>query len=73
VTYQGLKGRKGKATRLELEAEIGDDLSLDSPDVSQKKLAIMDQLSEYLLNNFKLTASPESKYESGVRLTVLPQ
>lgn len=73
VTYEGLKGRKDKATRLELEAEIGDDLNLDSNEVTQKKLVLMDRLSDYLAKKFLLQPSPESKYESGVQLTVLPK
>lgn len=71
VKYTGLIGREGQARRLELEAELNDDLTQDTPEAVRAKLALMDELSRVLGARFGLTPSPESKYESGIQLTVL--
>lgn len=71
VSYRGLVKEEGKAARLELEAEMGDEIQHESSETANAKLYLMDQLSRYLEREFGLLPSPESKYESGVQLTVL--
>jgi hypothetical protein len=69
VKYTRLIGAQKVSARLELEAELNDDLTLDSPKNAKSKLKLMDELSRFLAEEFDLTASPESKYEAGMALT----
>jgi ABC-type phosphate/phosphonate transport system substrate-binding protein len=72
VKYRGLVGKEKKASRLELEIEIIGDLSLDTPSIARQKLDFLNQLAAQLMARYELVPSPESKYESGVKLTILP-
>jgi hypothetical protein len=71
VKYRGLVGRKGKAIRLELEIEVIDDLLADKRKAQRDKLALVNAVTEHFAREFGLVPSPESKFESGVQLTIL--
>jgi hypothetical protein len=71
VKYTGLVGAKGQARRLEFEAEMNDDLAAETPDAARAKLHLLKELTQYIERELGLKPSPESKYESGVALTVL--
>lgn len=70
VLFRGLTGRKEQAEGLYLEAEISGNLSAFSSKKLRNKLALLNSLSEHLAST-GLTPAKLSKYERGLRLTVL--
>jgi hypothetical protein len=71
VTNRGLIGAMNSGTRREIEIEIIEDLSQDSPKKMAKRVYILNQITEYLQETYGLTPSQDSKYEGGVYDTVL--
>ncbi|MBK8794817.1 MAG: hypothetical protein IPN59_17240 [Holophaga sp.] len=70
VRYQGLLGKCGHAEGLYLEAEIIDEMTTLSSRQLRSMLALLNSLAAYLERR-GLTPSNISKYEAGLRLTVL--
>lgn len=70
VRFRGLTGRMGQAEGLYLEAEISGDLTAFSSKKLRNKLALLNSLAEHLAAS-GLAPAKLSKYERGLRLTVL--
>jgi len=70
VRYQGLLGKRGQAEGLYLEAEIINELTTLSSRKFRNMLALLNSLATYMESR-GLTPSKISKYEAGLRLTVL--
>jgi len=70
VVFKGLMGRTGQAEGLYLETEINGDLTEVSSRELRNMLALLNSLAEYMECR-GLAPSKISKYETGIRLTVL--
>ncbi len=71
VNYKALIGEKNKASERLVEIEVIDDLSQTSAKEAAKKLYLLDVLTTQIQDKYRLIASPDDKYASGVRKTIL--
>jgi len=70
VLFRGLTGRAGQAEGLYLECEISGDLAAVSSKQLRNMLALLNSLAEHMALR-GLAPAKQSKYERGLRLTVL--
>lgn len=70
VVFRGLTGRAGQAEGLYLECEISGDLAAVSSKQLRNMLALLNSLAEHMVLR-GLAPAKQSKYERGLRLTVL--